>query len=160
MGRGWPALVLVLLLVGAGAAAGKQKPKPNRPPKVAPIAANFVQQDFATYYTAKATDPDGDSLTYTWSLKPPKADPGCSMFASPSSTQAVWHHGDQHGCNHQIYGPRGHPGIVTLKVTDGTFACTETYFGTLTGKGLFGACTRVKKAAPGGGAGGGGGGGG
>lgn len=129
MRRGWPALVRVLLLVGAGAAAGKQKPKPQTPPKVTPIAATFVQQDFATYYVATATDKDGDTLTYTWSLKPPKADPGCSAFAVQPATQAVWHHGDQDGCNHQIYGARGHPGIITLKVTDGTFTCTETYFG-------------------------------
>ena len=75
-----------------------------------PIAASFVQQDFATYYTASATDPDGDTLTYTWTLKPPKADPGCSKFASPSATQAVWHHGDQDGCNHQIYYAAATPG--------------------------------------------------
>ena len=60
----------------------------------------------------------------------------------------MWKHGDQDGCNHQIYYNRGHPGIVTLKVTDGTFTCTETYFGTLTGKGLFADCKRTAKPTP------------
>jgi PKD repeat protein len=154
----WQALIVLVLAVGvAGAAAAPPKKPPNRPPKVTPIAATFVQQDFATYYKATATDPDGDNLTYTWSLKPPKADPTCNAFSSPDSNDAVWKHGDQDGCNHQIYYSRGHPGIVTLKVTDGTFTCTETYFGTLTGKGLFADCKRTAKPKPAGGGNGGGG---
>jgi PKD repeat protein len=147
------ALIVLFLAVGvAGATAAPPKKKPpNRPPKVTPIAATFVQQDFATYYHATATDPDGDKLVSTWSLKPPKADPGCSLFNSPDPSDAVWKHGDQNGCNHQIYYNRGHPGIITLKVTDGTFTCTETYFGTLTGKGLFADCKRNKVPKPAGG---------
>lgn len=159
----WQALIVVLLAVGAAGAAAappKPKPQPQTPPKVTPIAASFVQQDFATYYHATATDKDGDKLTYTWSLKPPKADPGCSAFSSPDAEDAVWKHGDQDGCNHQIYYNRGHPGIVTLKVTDGAYTCTETYFGTLTGKGLFADCKKNPKPKGGGGNGGGGNGGG
>lgn len=58
------ALAFVALLVPSAAAGGKPKPKPpNRPPKVTPIAATFVQQDFATYYAASATDPATTSRT-------------------------------------------------------------------------------------------------
>src|SRR5665213_3119584 len=120
--RALAGLAIVGLLASAAVAANP-KPKPNRPPKVTPLAAKFVQADFATYYSASATDPDGDTLTYTWSLKPPKADAGCKLFSTPTPTSAVWKHGDRDGCNHNIYGARGHPGIITLKVTDGTFTC-------------------------------------
>jgi hypothetical protein len=112
---------------------------PPAPPSVTPIGAVFIQADFATYYGVTATDPAGRKLTYAWSLKPPDKDPNCKMFSTPAAEpwRSVWYHGDQHGCNHLVTDPggAGHPGTVTLVVSNGLFNCTLTYFGTETGTG-------------------------
>ena len=130
------ALALVLLLAPAALAA-------NSPPKLTPIKAVFVQKAFATNYTASATDPDGDKLTMTWTLAAPTQDPKCKKFVTVSPTSAVWHHGDKDGCNHAVQGPRGHKGIVHFYVSDGTYVCTESYDGTLTGTGGIYACFKT-----------------
>lgn len=110
-----------------------------RQPTVTPIGAVFIQADFATDYGVQATDPDNRKLTYKWTLTPPDKDPNCSKFAQVAAEpwRAIWQHGDQHGCNHTVTDPqgRGHPGTVTVVVSNGFFDCTATYFGTETGTG-------------------------
>jgi PKD repeat protein len=142
--RWWPGLgligvALVFFLAPAAVAA-------NTPPKLKPIQATFVQKAFATNYSASATDPDGDKLTMSWQLSPPTQDLRCNKFATVSSTKAIWHHGDQDGCNHAVQGPRGHKGTVRWLVSDGAWVCTETYDGTISGVGGGALC--VKSAPP------------
>ena len=136
---GFGSIALALLLAPAALAA-------NSPPKLTPIKAVFDQSAFATNYSASATDPDGDKLTMTWTLSAPTQDPKCNKFATVSSTKAIWHHGDRDGCNHAVQGPRGHKGIVHFYVGDGTWVCTESYDGSITGTG--GAAVCLKAAPP------------
>jgi hypothetical protein len=122
----------------------------NSPPQ-AGLSATFIAlggsgpcEDKAGYvnygetcYTLHATDPDGDTLTKTWSLLPPVVDPGCSDFhvlspPVPADTW-VWHHGDQDGCNHAVEGADGHEGFVAVNVKDGHYTCVPVYLGTNTG---------------------------
>ncbi len=123
---------------------------PPTAPKVAPMHANFVQSAFATFYTIEVGVPAGTSVRYEWSLKPPFVDRGCDTFAqvdlNPAS--AVWHHGDQDGCDHTKTGPQGHPGTVTVTITALPFVCTATFLGTETGDGPAATCTDQRPAAP------------
>lgn len=135
------ALALALPLVAAQAARAA-----NSPPKLTPIQATFVQTAFATIYTASATDPDGDKLTTSWLLAPPAQDPHCNKLVTLLPTKAEWHHGNQDNCNHAVQGPRGHKGTVRWVVSDGTWICTETYDGTISGTG--GAAVCLKSAPP------------
>jgi len=117
------------------------------PPTLTSIHAELVESEFATHYTVTAEDPSGKALTYQWRLIPPTADPGCNHF-SATGNSAVWRHGDQDGCKHNVQVAQGHPGTVVLVVTDGNFSCTATYFGTVTGDGPAAACTPLAPATP------------
>jgi hypothetical protein len=116
------------------------------PLTVSNISANFVQAEFATHYTVTAQSP-GAALTYQWRLIPPTADPGCNHFSTTGNT-AVWHHGDQDGCNHNVQVAQGHPGTVIVTVSNGGFSCTSTYFGTITGEGPVPQCTALNPITP------------
>jgi PKD repeat protein len=135
------AAAALLLLLGPAATHAD-----TTPPVLTPIKAVFVQKAFATTYTATAKDADGDKLTQTWTLAPPAKDPKCNAFKQQSAISAVWQHGDVNHCNHALQGPRGHTGTVTFKVTDGTWTCTETYAGTITGNGGAATCAQAKPA--------------
>lgn len=133
-------VVLGLVLVPAAGAANQQ-------PRLTPIEATFDPTAFATTYTASASDPDGDKLSFRWSLTPPAVDPKCNKFSQLSVTKAIWHHGDQDRCNHAAQGPRGHRGTVNFTASDGTWTCTETYDGTISGGGPANtACTQQASA--------------
>jgi hypothetical protein len=116
-------------------------------PTVSPVRATAVQAEFATHYAVTAEDPSGKSLTYQWRLIPPTADPGCNHLSATGAT-AVWHHGDQDGCNHNVQAAQGHPGTVIVVVSDGEFSCTATYFGTNTGSGTAPQCVALTLASP------------
>jgi len=105
-------------------------------PTLKGLKAEFMPALSQTTYTEIANDPDGDKLTYTWSLVEHN-DPTCIRFDKnkPTPNQAVWHHADSDGCNHELQGPFGHQGTVTVIVSDGTWDCTATYDGTVTGTG-------------------------
>ncbi len=117
------------------------------PPPVSPIHAESVASELATHYTVTAEDTSGRALTYQWRLIPPTADPTCNHF-SGTGNAAVWHHGDQDGCDHNLQVAQGYAGTVILVVTDGDFSCTATYFGTITGDGPPAACTPLAPATP------------
>lgn len=90
-------------------------------------------------------------------------DPGCTnnlYGLSPSdtshSTEFVWHHPDpqdsvplgRYHCNHQLEGPSGHQGVVTVTVTQGTWVCTASYDGTNSGKGKAASCHQEVASGP------------
>jgi PKD repeat protein len=142
--RWWP--LLGLLGVASAfllAPSATPAPQANLQPKLTPIKATFSAQAFATTYIASATDSDGDKLKLSWQLAAPTQDPGCNKFSTLSPTSAIWHHGDQDGCNHAVQGPRGHKGTVRFFVYDGYWTCTETYDGTITGTGGGAACLKT-----------------
>ena len=147
--RWWPALgVIGVALAFLLAPSAPSAPSANTPPKVTPIKATFNPKAFATTYIASATDADGDKLKLSWQLAPPTQDPKCNKFATVTPTQAIWHHGDQDGCNHAVQGPRGHKGTVRFFVSDGPWTCTETYDGTITGSGGGAVCLKTLPPPP------------
>jgi peptide/nickel transport system substrate-binding protein len=105
-------------------------------PVLTPISADFVQALFHTVYTENAS---GSGLTYKWSVSIP-LDPECAagfMPGSPRLDQATWYHADVSiggPCNHsgRDYGLLGHPGTVTVVVSNAQWSCTATIYGTIT----------------------------
>jgi hypothetical protein len=95
-----------------------------------PIDAVFVPAKKQANYTERAKDPDGRNLHYHWTLVEHN-DPTCINFApnEPDDNRAIWHHGDDQGCNHALAGPRGHVGTITVIVRDGKFLCAAFYNG-------------------------------
>ncbi|HYM66262.1 MAG TPA: hypothetical protein VEW68_03125 [Patescibacteria group bacterium] len=135
-------LAAATLAVGASATAALA----DSAPTVGPVQAECVPSEFATHYRIVAADPNGRSLTYQWTLAAPAADPNCNHFSQQPDDSAIWHHGDQDGCNHNVQVPQGHPGTVTVVVSDGLYRCVATYFGTESGQGSPAACTAVSTA--------------
>ena len=132
------AVAMLALVIPSAASAG-----PPPPPKVV-LTADFRSQDFATYYSIAVTPANKAHVTF-WTLTPPAVDPGCKLFAKSASTQdsAVWKHGDEDGCDHTKMGPEGHQGVVTATVSDGTYACTASYPGTVSGPAPPATCTSL-----------------
>jgi hypothetical protein len=106
------------------------------PPTLTPIHAAFDQATFTTTYTENAR---GDDLTYTWSVSIPLDKPCAAGFKgnTPKPNQATWYHADKSQkldgpCNHDAshLGPRGHPGTVTVVVSNLLWKCKATYEGT------------------------------
>ncbi len=108
------------------------------PPTITPITADFRQPDFATYYTVDVTpNPNRPTRSVLWRLIPPEDEQYCTNFRRSASNQeaAVWNHGDEDGCDHELMGPRGHDGIVEVYVFDGVFGCRVKYLGSVSGTG-------------------------
>lgn len=101
-------------------------------PEVLSIGARFNRATFTTTYTVAAT---GSDLRYRWSVAIPD-DAGCAAGFKgndPAPHQATWFHKDttEGGiCDHDVRGPRGHPGKVTVVVSNRYWRCTATYDGT------------------------------
>jgi hypothetical protein len=121
------------------------------PPYPGPIHADFNQDAFTTTYTVPVSSLQG--LTFRWSVSIP-SDPNCaSGFTGnkPAANQATWFHKDANQqpspgpCNHtgNNYGPRGHPGTVTVVVTSAAWRCQANYGGTITGDGTPPQCVRT-----------------
>jgi hypothetical protein len=103
-------------------------------PVLTPIRAVFDQESFTTTYTENATGPD---LNYTWSVSIPTDEECATGFNgnAPQPNQATWFHKDKSqggSCNHDgtRTGPRGHPGTVTVVVSNLGWTCKATYDGT------------------------------
>ena len=60
-------------------------PAPNRPPTVSQVTANppTIEPGQQTNVSAVATDPDGDTLTYTWSAP-------AGTFSNPNGLNTTW----------------------------------------------------------------------
>lgn len=98
----------------------------NQPPVINSFGAVFgppATCSTCTLYTVNASDPEGGTLTYTWSKAPPPGgDPAatnCGTFTpnSPAANQAVWNHPNSgpKPCSHAA---GEHPGHITVVVTD------------------------------------------
>jgi hypothetical protein len=103
-------------------------------PVLKPIHAVFDQATFTTTYTEDATGPD---LEYKWSVSIPVDEECATGFNgnSPKPNQATWFHKDKAqggSCNHDglHIGPRGHPGTVTVIVSNLGWSCKAIYEGT------------------------------
>ena len=75
------------------AAAGAAPPPPNRPPTFnGPIQANppVLEPGQSTNLSAPATDPDGDTMTYTWSAP-------AGSFSSQNGMNTIWTAPNQEG---------------------------------------------------------------
>jgi hypothetical protein len=90
----------------------------------------------STVYTLNAT---GEGLTYRWTVSIPYDEECATGFkgGTPQPNQATWYHADASEggpCNHSgnTYDARGdgHPGLVTVTVTDENWTCVATYSGT------------------------------
>ena len=65
-----------------------------------------------------------------------ESQPSAQRYASESFF--LWHHPDPQNsfppkwyhCDHQLQGPHGHQGLITLEVSDGIWKCVATYKGT------------------------------
>lgn len=101
-----------------------------QPPDLKPLQAEFMPAQSQTTYTQRATNPDGRDLRYHWTLVEHN-DFTCINFEPnrPRENQAIWHHGDNQGCSHNLEGPRGHVGTITVVVRDGKFECVAIYDG-------------------------------
>ena len=104
-------------------------------PALSPVRATFDPAQKATFYTVSASGQGSPS--FAWRLTPPPADPTCDHFSvvAGKPNEAVWHHADTDGCNHNAMGPAGHLGTVTVTVKTAAWECTATFFGTNTSQG-------------------------
>ncbi len=133
--------VTLASLVATGAVAGRAAKVP--PPKLRPIHAVFkpAPQNQAcahpyctTTYTERAK---GKGLKYAWSVSIP-TDPGCAQGftgGSPAANKATWYHADvtEGGpCDHSVYNASGygHPGWVTVVVSNAKWSCSARFHGT------------------------------
>jgi hypothetical protein len=107
-----------------------------QPPDLKPMLADFVPAQSETVYTQRATNPDRRDLRYHWTLVEHN-DFTCVNFEpnEPRENQAIWHHGDNQGCNHSLEGPNGHVGTISVIVRDGKFECAAFYNGSNDGEG-------------------------
>lgn len=86
----------------------------NLPPVVGPIVA--VLNPPNTSYTVQASDPEGKTLTYTWTKTNT-----CGSFTSQNNV-AVWGH-PHPPCGDEVF----HPGTVTVSVSDGANVVQRVY---------------------------------
>jgi len=61
-----PWFLSILLLAGCDGGGGRPAPQPNQPPTItSPATANVPENGTGTIYTATATDPDGNPVTFS-----------------------------------------------------------------------------------------------
>ena len=101
----------------------------NRAPEVSGLQAELIPTN--TFYTVEATDPEGDALTYTWTI----SQEACGTF-SGDGPRAVWAHPHpgpgRIACGDDV----SHPGTITVVVSDGRGnEITRTYQGSVSGTG-------------------------
>ena len=141
----------IVITVGSGlifwfAAAGAQAD--TNPPSNAHMTVRFVPSEFATHYAT--TINSGLLIEYQWKLQVPSVDPACNNagLVSATTSEFVWHHPDAinsnpaglYNCNHNVEGPEGHLGTVSVTVTGSTpesqgnftpvWQCKASYLGT------------------------------
>ncbi len=108
-------VLLTSLLVGPVASQGEHAPHVSRITSI--LAPPF------NYYSVEANDPDGDPLSFSWTL----TDAGpCGAFFTSSGNTSEWRHDDEEACPHDA---AEHPGTITVVVTDGSYEVTRVYTG-------------------------------
>lgn len=118
-------------------------PEGGDKPLLQPISAVFTQSLFHTVYTEHVTR--GQPFKVSWSVSIP-LDPRCAtgfQGNEPIQDEATWFHADVTNippgpCVHhgKDYGAEGHPGVITVVVTNDIWRCEARYYGTLTGTGV------------------------
>ena len=124
-----------LAVRGIFAVEGRAESARFTPPPFEFEEATIDDLQKATFYTVSASGQG--SPRFAWRLTPPQADPTCHHFSvvEGKPNEAVWHHADADGCNHNAMGPAGHLGTVTVTVKTAAWECTATFFGTNTSQG-------------------------
>ncbi len=134
-------LAAALAAIGNAGASRTQRTLPK--PKLTPIRAVFdpAPQGVScappyceTTYTEKAK---GKGLDYSWKVRIP-TDRKCAkgfLGNRPHKNAATWYHADvtEGGyCDHSKYNASGsgHPGTVTVRVTNADWSCKATFRGT------------------------------
>lgn len=94
---------------------------PNQAPQVTEYSSTFVQESYTTFYVIKASDPDGDRLTYAW-VKDNQSYCGAFSYTGP---RAQWYHPHEGAPVAGANCPQEpvHPGMITTLVTDGHWEC-------------------------------------
>lgn len=111
-------------------------------PNLLPVKGVFDPNQRATFYTIGVQQGGEPVVSYKWSLTTPPGNPTCNKFAPlpGKPNEAVWHHADTDGCTHNGV---QHDGTVHVTALSAHWACTESFFGTLTRTGSPNAqCTR------------------
>lgn len=118
-------IVILLLLVLFALRAAQQNEPPAPFDDVEP-RVSFIKSELDppfTRYSVFASDLDDQELTYEWTLS--TSETACTDFTFDGG-RATWRH-DGAGCSHED--PDGHPGTVTVKVSDGKHVVERTYDG-------------------------------
>ena len=155
--------VVIAAIVGIALAGGSSpKPKPvviettkaptptttaaastvGAKPDLLPVKAVFDPNQRATFYTVGVEQGGEPVVAYRWALTTPPGNPTCNKFAPVPGkpNEAVWHHANTDGCTHNGI---QHDGTVHVTALSAHWACTESFFGTLTRTGSPNAqCTR------------------
>jgi hypothetical protein len=100
--------------------------------------AGFQSSDpLAPNYASAGLDPGCDNSELPNGQKTTDTDGNAAYVWSGLSNEFTWFHGDKgaypgttYGCDHTKMGERGHQGIVTVEVIEGSWVCTASIDGT------------------------------
>src|SRR5579862_421498 len=114
-------------------------PPVTGPLTITPIAATLAADGQSTTYQVTVSNVLGFQST-SWSVTAPAGAPDCNHLTMASGA-ATWHHGAADGCGSFAGSSASIPGMVTVRVADGSgFRCTATYSGSLAGTGPPASC--------------------
>ncbi|HTU10123.1 MAG TPA: PQQ-dependent sugar dehydrogenase [Allosphingosinicella sp.] len=142
LGAAVTALLLASCGGGDGGGGGPPPPPPaNRPPAItSPATANAAENATGTIYTATATDPDGDALTFSLSGGADRAAFSITAAGALSFAQPPDFENPTDADTNNVY-------LVQISVSDGTTSTTLDLAVTLTNVGPDG--FRVRRVATG-----------
>ena len=123
-------LVVLVVLALAGTAPDIARAQ-NQAPAVEPVTAVFLDEVHRTDYTAHATDPESETLEFTWFITAPADEPKCNNINPASARTTSWFHSDETTCPN----PGTHTGELRVVISDGVWFCVARYPGSAGGTG-------------------------